>query len=170
MHQMFTLDRTVMISKGLTKHKSFWQWTQNFTIVLTKACFGVCIEPAQPLLHLDNSSLKYIFLCHPCQTTVPMQIFMSVALTMPLSLAHSARCLKCSDMFWVNNYSDWSFLLVSTVSSGKCHDITLLSITPQPLPSTSSLIHYSLITLPFSIIQPMLLTVSLNKPQIIKQN
>jgi hypothetical protein len=97
-----------------------------------------------------------------------MQIYMSVALTMPLSLADSASCLKSSDMFWVINYSDWSFLLVSAVSSGKCHDITLLSVTPQPLPFTSSLIHYSLITPPFNIKQPMLLTVSLNKPQIIK--
>jgi hypothetical protein len=97
-----------------------------------------------------------------------MQIYMSVALTMPLSLADSASCLKCSDMPWVINYSELSFLLVSIVSSGKCHESTLLLITPQPLPSTSSLIHYSLITPPFNITQPMLLTVSLNKPQIIK--
>jgi len=55
-----------------------------------------------------------------------MQIYMSVALTMPLSLADSASCPKCSDMSWVINYSEWSFLLVSTVSSGKCHDSTLL--------------------------------------------
>jgi len=35
-----------------------------------------------------------------------MQIYMPVALTVPLILAGSASCLKCSDMFWVINYSD----------------------------------------------------------------
>ena len=114
MLQMFTLDRTVMISEGLTKHKYFWHKTQTFITVLIKACFGVCI----PFRFWQPISQIHTFFYHPCQITFPMQIYTSAALAIPLRLADRASCLSCSDMYWegAQIIVDWSSIILTAVS------------------------------------------------------